>query len=183
MNSEYLIPDNMRINPDKYDERLLSFLRLLVSEHGPMTVAEMLGVNYKTVARSLERQRLSKTITDALTRVMLSDANPVVQQLVEDVRDLRGSVGELAGRVAELAAVPDQGGAELKAFREDHNEAMRLLGQRITVLENRPGGSNDSETSAGRGSEQARIEPAFDKKGSTRGRRKPWFPLGSIRPW
>ena len=49
-------------------ERLGSLLQELAQTHGRVQAAELLGVNYRTLARSLESGELSATMRQALAR-------------------------------------------------------------------------------------------------------------------
>ena len=56
--------------------RLRALLRDLVREEGRMEAAELLGVNYKTLARTIESGDLSKRMSDALERLMIDRGSP-----------------------------------------------------------------------------------------------------------
>lgn len=127
--------DNMQSEIENQDGHLLAFLDLLISQRGPTATAEMLGVSYRTIARTLERRRLSRVIIRALEGAMLSDANPAVQQLAKEVANVRKSLGQLTERVDALSTMPAQDVAELRSIREENDKTARLLGRRVAALE------------------------------------------------
>ena len=166
-----MTPDNMQSEIENQDGHLLAFLDLLISQRGPTATAEMLGVSYRTIARTLERRRLSRVIIRALEGAMLSDANPAVQQLAKEVADVRKAVGQLTEHVENLMSVPARDGAELRSFQEENDKTVRLLGRRITALEKQvregPAAEEDTKLSA----------KAFrEASSSTRRPSKKWYP-------
>ncbi len=167
-----MTPDNMQSEIENQDGHLLAFLDLLISQRGPTATAEMLGVSYRTIARTLERRRLSRVIIRALEGAMLSDANPAVQQLAKEVADVRKSVGQLAERVEALATIPaQQDGAELRSFREENDKTVRLLGRRITALEKQV-----REDSAAEEDTKLSAKAFREPSSSTRRPSKKWYP-------
>ena len=76
-------------------QRLRGFLRELVRDEGKMEAAELLGVNYKTLARAEKSGEITGRMGDALERLSRAGDNP-------DVTKLRESVGEIDGRMAAL---------------------------------------------------------------------------------
>ena len=75
--------------------KLMGFLRELERQQGRMEAASLLGVNYKTVARALDEDRVTGRVADALELLlgMGRDAG---------MEGLRREVGQLAERVAAL---------------------------------------------------------------------------------
>ena len=166
-----MTPDNMQSEIENQDGHLLAFLDLLISQRGPTATAEMLGVSYRTIARTLERRRLSRVIIRALEGAMLSDANPAVQQLAKDMADVRKAVGQLTERVDALSTMPAQDGAELRSIREENDKTVRLLGRRITALEKQvregPATEEDTELSG---------KVFRESSSSTKRQSKKWYP-------
>ena len=70
----------------------------LVRQHGAFKAGELLGINYRTVAKVKTTRRLTPYITNALEMFMLSEANPVIQELVTKVDALQGQVEKLRTR-------------------------------------------------------------------------------------
>lgn len=65
-------------DPDsRHQAQLMALLHDLVESEGPMKTAEVLGVNYKTVARSRESGRLSLYLKEALNQFLLTQDDPV----------------------------------------------------------------------------------------------------------
>ena len=101
--------DELNVNT-RHQARLMALLYDLIESEGPMKAAQVLGVNYKTVARSKESGRLSLYLKDALTRLALTrenlDAHPsepgasilearleeVVQGLRQEFEDARAAL-------------------------------------------------------------------------------------------
>ena len=82
--------------------RLRALLRDLVREEGRMEAAELLGVNYKTLARTIESGDLSRRMSDALERLMLTGGVPEVARQGERIDDLERGMQGLDGRVEAL---------------------------------------------------------------------------------
>ena len=76
--------------------RLSGFLRELVREEGKMEAAELLGVNYKTLARAEETGKITGRMGDALERLLGTGDDPEVAKLRERVDALEGGVEALA---------------------------------------------------------------------------------------
>ena len=76
--------------------RLSAMLRELVRQEGPTKTAELLGVNYKTVARAEKSGRLTGRMSDALERLLRPVNDPQAERLRERVGALEGGMGALA---------------------------------------------------------------------------------------
>ena len=76
--------------------RLSAMLRELVRQEGPTKTAELLGVNYKTVARAEKSGRLTGRMSDALERMLRPVNDPQAERLRERVGALEGGMGALA---------------------------------------------------------------------------------------
>lgn len=75
--------------------KLMGFLRELERQQGRMEAAALLGVNYKTVVRALDEDRVTGRVADALELLLGAGGD-------SEVARLRGEVGQLAERVAAL---------------------------------------------------------------------------------
>ncbi len=75
--------------------KLMGFLRELERQQGRMEAAALLGVNYKTVARALDEDRVTGRVADALELLLGAGGD-------SEVARLRGEVERLAERVAAL---------------------------------------------------------------------------------
>ena len=126
--------------------RLSAMLRELVRQEGKMEAAELLGVNYKTVARAEKSGRITGRMSDALERLLGPVDDPEAARLRERVgaledawrvwraawrrwrKELREGLSRLrtpsAGRAGGRAAVGDvEAKAEDEAqAQEDHGE-------------------------------------------------------------
>ncbi len=90
--------------------RLSGLLRDLVRQEGRMEAAELLGVNYKTLAKAIESGRLTPRLSDALERLVLEgegsaaarqdQRTEALEQRVESLEnELRGGLEELRAAV------------------------------------------------------------------------------------
>ena len=88
--------------------RLSGFLRELVRAEGKMEAAELLGVNYKTLARAEKSGEITGRMGDALERLLGTGDDPEVERLWERITALEGGVEalakELRGGLAEIRA-------------------------------------------------------------------------------
>ena len=75
--------------------KLMGFLRELERQQGRMEAAALLGVNYKTVARALDEDRVTGRVADALELLLGAGGD-------SEMARLRGEVERLAERVAAL---------------------------------------------------------------------------------
>jgi len=78
------------------DVKLEALLHDLVTQHGPVETAKRLGVNYKTVARSVESGKLSVHLRQALTVWLLSRGNFQTAPRREESGNLAETVEQLA---------------------------------------------------------------------------------------
>ncbi|MDE2838989.1 MAG: hypothetical protein OXL97_15990 [Chloroflexota bacterium] len=132
--------------------RLLALLNDLVRNRGPMETAELLGVNYKTVARSMEARRLSVYLREALMEQLIAqrtvghpqsrdggEREQAVDQLTERVTALEGAVDELRSSVAQ----------EMGVLREEQAGVTRGLERRLAHVEaQRQGGAGGEPKTA-----------------------------------
>ena len=88
--------------------RLSGFLRELVRAEGKMEAAELLGVNYKTLARAEKSGEITGRMGDALERLLGTGDDPEVERLRERMTALEGGMDALAkemrGGLAEIRA-------------------------------------------------------------------------------
>ena len=93
--------------------RLSAMLRELVRQEGKMEAAELLGVNYKTVARAEKSGRITGRMSDALERLLGPVDDP-------EAARLRERVGALEERMEGL----EDG---MKALRKELREGLSRL--------------------------------------------------------
>ena len=118
--------------------RLRALLRDLVREEGRMEAAELLGVNYKTLARTIESGDLSKRMSDALERLMLTGGVPEVARQRERIDDLEQGMQGLGGRVEGLETEMRNGFDKVLATVEGRAGVLREQGARTTQGAARP---------------------------------------------
>ena len=118
--------------------RLRALLRDLVREEGRMEAAELLGVNYKTLARTIESGDLSRRMSDALERLMLTGGVPEVARQRERIDDLEQGMQGLGGRVEGLEKEMRNGFDKVLATVEGEAKVLREQGARTTQGEDRP---------------------------------------------
>ena len=104
--------------------RLSGFLRELVREEGKMEAAELLGVNYKTLARAEETGKITGRMGDALERLLGTGDDPEVAKLRERVDALEGGVEALAKELRDglgeiRAAVAGNAGSQGQDHAQD----------------------------------------------------------------
>ena len=99
--------------------RLSAMLRELVRQEGPTKTADLLGVNYKTVARAEKSGRITGRMSDALERLLGPVNDPQAERLRERAGALEGGMEALAKELRDgldeiRAAVARQAGAPTK---------------------------------------------------------------------
>ena len=130
-----------------HEVRLMALLYDLVARRGRMEAAEALGVNYKTLARSMDTRQLSVHMREALMARLLAqdDADPgqpdehvgALEQRVEALeRDSRGGLEEAVRAAAEEKA------AELQ---DEHLRWAREVEKRLAQLERWQGAGTSLE--------------------------------------
>ena len=112
--------------------RLRALLRDLVREEGRMEAAELLGVNYKTVARTIESGELSNRMSDALERLLLTGGVPEVARQGERIDDLERGMQGLDGRVDALEKEMRSGFEKVMAAVEGRAGVLREQGVKAT---------------------------------------------------
>ena len=101
--------------------RLSGFLRELVREEGKMEAAELLGVNYKTLARAEETGKITGRMGDALERLLGTGDDPEVAKLRERVDALEGGVEALAKELRDgLSEIRAAVAGSVESQGQDH---------------------------------------------------------------
>ena len=95
--------------------RLRAMLGELVRHEGPTKTAELLGVNYKTVARAEQSGRITGRMSDALERLLGPVDDPEVSRQRERIGVLEESVQRLEGGMESLAKELRDGLHEIRA--------------------------------------------------------------------
>ena len=118
-----------------HEARLEALLHDLVKSDGKMRAAQTLGVNYKTVARSIESGRLSVHLREALMARLLAQAEDDAGQ-PDDGGTPEPPVGalaeELRGGLEELRETVEEG---LRGLREEQAQRMGALAGRLAQVE------------------------------------------------
>ena len=126
---------------DLHRVRLMALLNELVREHGQRGAAEVLGVDRKTLWRSMERGEMSRLLTEALERVMLAGGGSAAARQRELHAALEKGLQRLEGRVGALEKEARAGLGELRAAVEDAGSGrpvggrLRELARRVGMLE------------------------------------------------
>ena len=135
-----------------HEVRLTALLHDLVEDMGPMKAAGMLGVNYKTLARSMESGRLSVHLREALMGMLLArgDAGPSGPGKGVEVleRRVEALAGEMRGGLEGLRREVEEGD---RALGEELAQGMRQLERRLARLEARQDGTGPAGAGGGDG--------------------------------
>ena len=81
--------------------RLTALLHDLMKE-GKLETAQLLGVNYKTLAAAVDSGVLTPRLSDALEKVLLSREIEAFEKVRERVEELEGRLDAVAGRVGNI---------------------------------------------------------------------------------
>ncbi len=135
MNDEEQYPEESRSLESLREVRLLALLWDMVGDEGKVKTASALGVNYRTVDRTVESGRLTARMSDALERRLLLGGGSAVARQRERVEALEQRVEalEAKGLAGEegLEAIAE----EVKALGEEHAQGMRRIERRLTQSE------------------------------------------------
>ena len=141
------------------ESRAMDMLRELVREEGRMEAAEMLGVNYKTLARALGSGMMSRRMGEAVERLLvpgedgtsgrsrMRDRISALERRMEAVDEELGGTAEEVGRALDRAH--KTAGTDLRRLRDEHGRALRALTGRVARLEAAPARAVDSATAGG----------------------------------
>ncbi len=132
MNEKYLTGEKSRSLESLRHLRLMALLRELIRDEGRMEAAEMLGVNYKTLARAVVTGSLSPRMSHALERLLLSGGGSAVAKQQERIQALEARSDALEKEVRSAHAA---GEVEVKALREEHAVAIEEVRQRLTQVD------------------------------------------------
>ena len=90
--------------------KLMGFLRELERQEGRMEAAALLGLNYKTVARALDEDRVTGRVADALELLLGAGGDSEMAGLRREVEQLAGRVAALEERGGDVLPVAPQAG-------------------------------------------------------------------------
>lgn len=111
--------------------QLVEQLKRLVDEHGRVKAAELLGVNFRTLAASIESGKLSRRMGESVRKYAKaagSQATPTphvddeAQALEKRVADLEEEVGTLQGIVEEQSEEFTRLAARVEQLEQTHDE-------------------------------------------------------------
>ena len=134
MNEKYLTGEKSRSLESLRHLRLMALLRELIRDEGRMEAAEMLGVNYKTLAKTVDTGILSRRMSHALERLLLSGGGSAVAKQQERIQALEARSDALEKEVRSAHAA---GEVEVKALREEHAVTIEEVRQRLTQVDAR----------------------------------------------
>ena len=137
---KYMTMDRSRSVEDLRQVRLRALLRDLVREEGRAEAADLLGVNYKTVARAIESENLSNRMSDALERLLLTGGVPALKRQGERIDVLERGMQGLADRLGALEKEMRNGFEEIRTAVENEVAALREIRVQAT-----PGQERSSE--------------------------------------
>ena len=118
--------------------RLQALLRDMIEMEGQAKTAQALGVGYRTLQRAVTSGELTERMAVALERLLLLGGGSAAARERERVdaleRRVEGLAKEMRAGFEEMRSAIDAG---LKALREEHNVANRVIGRRLDGLEAR----------------------------------------------
>ena len=117
---------------DVHHLQLMSLLKDMVRELGPVEAAEALGIDRKTVWRGLSAGRLSPRLADALERLLLSEGVADSARQLERIESLEQVVGELKEAMRELG---EELRGEIGTLREKGSHGVARSGDRWSGLD------------------------------------------------
>ncbi len=135
--------------------RLSAMLRELVRQEGKMEAAEMLGVNYKTVARAEKSGRITGRMSDALERLLGPVDDPEAARLRERVGALEERMEGLEGGMKALAKELREGLSRLRTPSAGRTRGREAGGNVEAMAEDETQAREDSGDGAGRSETRA----------------------------
>ena len=116
----------------RHQAQLTALLHDLVEWEGPMKAAQVLGVNYKTVARSRESGHLSLYLKEALNRFLLTQGDPVAHASepgISGIEEQLENVGQGLRKAFEdaLAAMDKRVNAQVEENGRQLQDVLRRL--------------------------------------------------------
>ena len=131
------------------DAQLVEQLKRLVDEHGRVKAAEMLGVNFRTLAASIESGKLSRRMRESVRKYAVgadSQATPT-PDVADEAEALKKRVADLGEEVGTLRAIVEQQSVEFTglAARVEQLEQTRDEGRESDQVTEAPKPSMISE--------------------------------------
>ncbi len=125
MNSGEINIEKSRSVEDVHELRLMALLRDLVREKRVKGAAEALGVDPRTLTTSLLRRKLSRRMSDALERLLLTGGAPAEERRNERIDGLEQRLQGLGERVDTLEEGMRRGLDEVRSAVENEVDALR----------------------------------------------------------
>ncbi len=137
--------DGSRSKEQQRHERLVALLREMVEAESRATVAEALGVSYRTLVRAVDSGRLTARVADALERHLL-EVKGSARALAGPKRKggLEGRVEQLEAEVAQLQTRVGTMQAVVGAVQEDQVRTLERWERRLARVEAREATVNGS---------------------------------------
>lgn len=126
---------------DAHDLRLMTLLHQLVREHDLKGAAEELGVDARTLATSMQEDRLSRRVRVALERLLLAERDRAVHEQGERLSALEKRVDGLEERVGAMAEGLGRALSDVRSAVTEGTAAARVVEQRLARLESLHGGT------------------------------------------
>ena len=102
------------------DDELIGFLRRLADEHGKVGAAELIGINFRTLASAVDDRRVGRRLREAVERHL-------AQHGEGEVAPGQQAEGDSAPRLAALAASLDEFADELRQLRDAVDQLQSRL--------------------------------------------------------
>ena len=131
MNEKYAAGEKSRSLENLRHLRLMALLRDLIRDEGRMEAAEMLGVNYKTLANTVKTGDLSRRMSHALERLLLYGGGSAMARQQERIQGLEERVAGLTSEIGSARAGDEDG---MQALREESSQALRQLERRVAKV-------------------------------------------------
>ena len=124
-------------NEDMHHRRLMLVLQELVREEGVMEAARVLGIDYKTLARSMKAGRLSKKMRWAVERLQQGEGSAAAKHWERNakMKDRLAKLDEdLRNGLAELRTALDGQRQGFARQREEHFRHQRRVEKQLAAL-------------------------------------------------
>lgn len=108
------------------EAQLMEQLKELARQRGRVKAAQMLGVNFRTLAANLESGKLSRRVREALLEMAETD---------EALGDAGGDADDDSGELAQRLEALEKEVGGLRQTVEEQEEGMRELAQRMEKVE------------------------------------------------
>ena len=154
----------------------------LVKQEGQRRTAEILGVNRKTVAQALRRERLTGRMTHAVQTLLANLDDPVAQEVMPLDR-IESQVGGLVESVDEIYRLIDRLALRVEALEEAQPRPQTKEPEAESDDEAVP--HEDEETEGEEQHEEPAVEPALEREqtGQQIGWRRRSVRQPCKRPW